>query len=113
MNEDVTKYIQYYLPEKDRPIEVTTSEVKGRGNGRGNYQYNGYYQYNGCNRNRTKIMVTIETIITRPITIKEDVEIIEETKIPKIPATTAKHIKTIMATLPCFGKLTDPFKDEK
>jgi len=45
MNEDVTKYIQYYLQEKDRPIEVTTSEVRGRGNGRGNYQYNGYYQH--------------------------------------------------------------------
>jgi len=48
----------------------------------------------------TKIMVLIETIITRPITIIEVVEIIDKTILTKIPAITATHNTTIMFALP-------------
>jgi len=43
-------------------------------------------------------MVTIETIITRPII--EVVQTIEYKTTTKIPATTATHNKTIMSALP-------------
>jgi len=45
-------------------------------------------------------MVIIETITTRPITIIEVVEIIEETTTTKITTNTATHKKTIMSALP-------------
>jgi len=108
---------QYYLQEKDRPIEVTTLEVTNVVEVEEiiveTTKIMGTTDITAATEITltTKIMVIVETIITRPITIKEVVEIIEDKTTTKVPATTATHHKTIMSALPSqFRETHRPLK---